>query len=172
MWTYVFPFLLLLGYCFNVVYVVLFVCFFMVNTPCRISFNLATMQLSKIWLYAFKNNNIVHAEQRKPCKTNGNRNNMQWNTGACELEKTDINKKKINFTNVQINFLTENEFFNCCICLFGFFLSHLRIFHSYGDVTITREGSYSALMSIEQWGFFDRYPFIIAPNIPHVRPTF
>ena len=38
--------------------------------------------------------------------------------------------------------------------------SHSRIFHSYGDVTITGEGlqirSYicSALMAIEQWGFF------------------
>ena len=27
----------------------------------------------------------------------------------------------------------------CLVCLFGFFSSHSRIFHSYGDVTITDE---------------------------------
>ena len=71
------------------------------------------------------------------------------------LKKQTWTKTKINFTNVQINFLIENKFFNYCVCLFvWFFLSHLRIFHSYGDVTITREGPYSALMSIEHRGFF------------------
>ena len=41
-----------------------------------------------------------------------------------------------------------------------FFMSHSRVFHSYGDVTITDEGLQiltglcSALMAIEQWRFF------------------
>ena len=100
---------------------ILFVCFFMVNTPCRISFNLATMQLSKIWLYAFKNNNIVHAEPRKPCKTNGNRNNMQWNTGVCEFEKTDMNKNKKSFYKCADWFLNREWVFQLFICLFGVF---------------------------------------------------
>ena len=36
----------------------------------------------------------------------------------------------------------------------GFFSSNKRIFHSFGDVTITCEGLYSALMAIKQRGFF------------------
>ena len=153
---------------------ILFVCFFMVNTPCRISFNLVTMQLSKIWLlYMHLKTTTLYMQNEenlvKQMETEITCNEIQV---YVNLKKQTWTKTKINFTNVQINFLTENEFFNCCICLFGFFLSHLRIFHSYGDVTITREGPYSALMSTEQWGFFDRYPFIIALNLPHVRWTF
>ena len=54
-------------------------------------------------------------------------------------------------------------------CLFVFVClgisSHSRIFHTFGDVTITGEGRatnfdlYSALMAIEQWGFF---------SVPHL----
>ena len=39
------------------------------------------------------------------------------------------------------------------VCLFGFFLSHSRIFHSCGDVTINVDLC-PAFMPIEQWGFF------------------
>ena len=43
----------------------------------------------------------------------------------------------------------------CCFCkIFIFFSSNKRIFHSFGDVTITCEGLYSALMAIKQRGFF------------------
>ena len=51
-------------------------------------------------------------------------------------------------------------------CLFWGFPSHSRFFHLFGRVTITSEGwrttsfdLYSALMAIEQWGFF---------NVPHL----
>ena len=37
--------------------------------------------------------------------------------------------------------------------------SHSRIFHSYGDVTITGEGLKILNMAIEQWGFF---------SVPHL----
>ena len=50
----------------------------------------------------------------------------------------------------------NSSLFVVCYC----FTSHSRIFHSYGDVTICRWrasnfGLYSALMAIEQWGFFN-----------------
>ena len=59
----------------------------------------------------------------------------------------------------------------CLVCLFCLFVwgvsSHSRIFHSYGDVSITGEWlqiltyarHLSLLMVIEQWGFF---------NVPHL----
>ena len=45
-----------------------------------------------------------------------------------------------------IKFIIETFF---CFC----FTSHSRIFHSYGDVT-SNFHLFSALMTIEQWGFF------------------
>ena len=49
----------------------------------------------------------------------------------------------------------------CFICLFvwGGCSSHSRIFHSYGDVIVTGVRLCSALMAIEQWGFF---------SVPHL----
>ena len=63
-------------------------------------------------------------------------------------------------TNIGIqSFNTEfNNMHHLCLLVCVFFYSHLRIFHSYGDITITSERAAnfdlcSALMAIEQWGF-------------------
>ena len=55
---------------------------------------------------------------------------------------------------------TNKRSFSLIICLFVClfvlgFLSHSRIFHSYGDITMAANFDLcSALMVIEQWGFF------------------
>ena len=73
-------------------------------------------------------------------------------------EHIPISSTTIIFDHVTLSL--SNTKLHTLFCLFAclfWFLSHLRIFHSYGEVTITNEGLQnldlcSALMAIQQWG--------------------
>ena len=85
--------------------------------------------------------------------------------------KMNCTEKLINFclillcTFVNLTKRSRKKISHWIVCLFMGFSSHSRIFHSYGDVTISTEGSnldlYTALVAIEQWVFFLTVPHLM-----------
>ena len=95
-------------------------------------------------------------------RNNKKRKKEKWKSRGCNREQLTLQFSLHNPSwrgVVYRRIMTEAITWAMFVCLFVCFTSHSKIFHSFGDVTIVcwKAANFdlcSALMAIEQWGFF------------------